>query len=321
MSLFSSKFLNEMGVSDWGYTTQSVPRSWEKFKSWIHNKGEGDLLYLSDHRKNLRADIKNFFPEFQSALVFLFDYTGVKKSLKDYEMNQKIAAYSMAFDGDDYHFVIKNRLEKIALELKKNFKFKWVISLDIHPVMERDLAYRAGLGWFGKNSMLIHPKKGSYFLIGSLLLSIQLPVDAPLVVTDHCGSCRACVDACPTEAIDGNSRTLKANLCLSTFTIEKRKDEPPPMGREKSPQEIFGCDICQDVCPWNRKPLFKAQKQKFSEKGMENIRFWLLRSPSEIYLEISKMSGRAYQRLFKGSVFTRPGKKGILKNLKSLINK
>ena len=155
----STEFLSSLGVADWGYTEDPVPSSFEKFDNWVERGENGPLNYLSDHRKDLRKNLDSVQEGFQSALVFLFSYSEEKLALENfYKSNQsnklKVAGYSIAFEGGDYHNILREKMALIGEKLGKEYSF----SLDIHPVLERDLAYRSGLGWFGKNSMLIHQK-------------------------------------------------------------------------------------------------------------------------------------------------------------------
>ena len=254
----SKASLESLGILEWGYTEDSLPLSFNQFEQWIHSGQQGPLNYLSDHRKNLRSDLRHVYPEFQSALVFLFSYQEAKKWLLENNRHE-VAAYTLGFEGEDYHTALKSRLDQVFEDLKKQSpQLERFISLDAQPILERDLALRAGLGWFGKNSMLINQKEGSYFIIGSLLLNQKLSLELTKPDIDHCGQCVACVEACPTKAIDSETRTLIAAQCISTYTIEIFKEAQAPEGFEKSRGEFFGCDICQDVCPWNRKPLSRV---------------------------------------------------------------
>jgi epoxyqueuosine reductase len=314
-SILDNKFLAELGVVDWGYTTEAVPRSLEHFEKWIEDGLQRPLGYLADHRRHLRRDLRHVFPEFRSALVFLFSYRPAKKWMLDQGQHQ-VASYALGFEGEDYHRALKERLAKI----KDHFfsEAKVFYSLDAQPVLERDLAYRAGLGWFGKNSMLIHRKEGSYFIIGSLLLDRELPLDEAQIDIDHCGSCVACVEACPTKAIDPESRTLIASQCISTFTIELFKEAPSPKGMENSRGEIFGCDICQDVCPWNNKPLQRTEGFLSLKPSYAFLRSWFFDWPREKMASmILDETNRGLKRKLYGTPFDRPGREGWLKNLKA----
>src|SRR5690554_6675969 len=316
MTLFHKKLLDSLGVLDWGYTEESIPRSFDHFSQWT-KKDAGSLTYLNDHRKNLRSDIKKVYPDFQSALVFLFSYQEEKKFLLE-ENDFNVAGYSLGYGGEDYHFELARRLKVLFDFLNlENAEFK--ISLDIQPVLERDLAYRAGLGWFGKNSMLISREHGSYFLIGSLLLNQKLDLPQKELSPDHCGKCRLCIDHCPTLAIDPHSRTVIAHRCLSTFTIEVMREASPPSGYEKSRGEIFGCDICQDICPWNKKVLKTKEIKKFLSVRSLKLLNWLGRDPKLILDELDVMSKRGVKKFFQGTVFERPGKIGWIKNLKAKL--
>ena len=313
---FSEEFLTSLGVLDWGYTEESSAVSYKHYQKWVSDGLHDPLKYLADHRMDLREDLKKIYPEFQSACVFLFSYIPTKKWMLENNQHE-LAAYSLGFGGEDYHHHLQERLQKIAHFLD----VKPVIALDAQPVLERDLAYRAGLGWFGKNSMLINRHHGSYFIIGSLLLDKKLQILTHDQDVDHCGQCVACIEACPTQAINPETRTLIANKCISTFTIEVMKDADPPQGFEKSRGEVFGCDICQDVCPWNRKPLVRSVSSLELAKNFEFLKTLFYETPKKKLQEvISSYSGRAWRKKLFGTPFDRPGKAGWLKNLKSNQN-
>lgn len=313
--VLDNKLLKELGVLDWGYTEESIPHSLPHFEAWTENDQHGPLHYLNDHRKHLRRDLKHVFPEFQSALVFLFSYQEAKKWMLD-QNQHSVAAYTLGFEGEDYHRALKEKLTRIAATLDTP-DLKVFHSLDAQPVLERDLAYRAGLGWFAKNSMLIHQKEGSYFIIGSLLLNQKLPIEKATLDIDHCGQCTACADACPTNAINLETRTLEASKCISTFTIEIFKDTDAPKGFDKSRGEVFGCDICQDVCPWNRKPLTRVIGSLKLKESLSFITEWFFEWPKEkLYQFISNETNRGFKKKLLGTPFDRPGKEGWLKNLK-----
>lgn len=311
--VLNSELLKELGVLDWGYTEEPVPQTLQHYETWTNEHHHGPLEYLNDHRKHLRRDLRHVFPEFQSALVFLFSYQRAKKWMIEHDQHS-VAAYTVGFEGEDYHHAVKARLQKIADTIPDT---KTLITLDIQPVLERDLAMRAGLGWFGKNSMLINRKEGSYFIIGSLLLDKKLPVEISEMDIDHCGQCTACADACPTNAINIETRTLEASKCISTFTIEIFKDAEPPLGFDKSRGEVFGCDICQDVCPWNKKPLQRITSSLALKERFSFIKDWMFDWPKEqLKKVIESETNRGLKRKLFGTPFDRPGRQGWLKNLR-----
>lgn len=321
-SLLPSDFLKSLGVLEWGYTEESIPLTFKQYEDWVHNADHGPLSYLADERKDLRKDLKLVYPEFQSSVVFLFGYQETKKWLLEEEKHD-IAGYALGFGGADYHYELKHRLNTIFEKLKEHIPdLERFVALDAQPVLERDLAFRAGLGWFGKNSMLIHRREGSYFLIGSLLLNRKLDVSTDKIDTDHCGQCRACIDACPTDAIDVENRTIVAARCISTYTIETFKEAPAPVGFENSRGEIFGCDICQDVCPWNRKPLARVMSVLHFKENFQFLKEWFFEMPREKLKDmIEENSNRGFRKQLLGTAFDRPGKEGWLKNLKARLKK
>ena len=312
--------LKSLGILDWGYTEESKPTSFEQFHHWVSQDLQGSLTYLSDHRKDLRSDLKNIYPDFQSALVFLFSYQEAKKWLLENNRHE-VAAYTLGYEGQDYHQALKEKLDLVYSRLKEQSPgLERFVALDTQPVLERDLAFRSGLGWFGKNSMLINKKEGSYFIIGSLLLNQKLELEQPNRDTDHCGQCLACVEACPTNAIDPETRTVVASQCISTYTIEIFKDAEAPAGFEKSRGEFFGCDICQDVCPWNRKPLARVIGSLKLPERLMFLKEWFFGLPLQDLVQIiDGESNRGFKKKLNGTPFDRPGKQGWLKNLKARL--
>jgi epoxyqueuosine reductase len=331
--LLIDKNLKKFGIGEWGYTENPLAESYDQFIAWIRRQNHLPLNYMADHRAEIRKDLKMFFPEFKSALVFTFPYHDKKIALDEWyrqkenrqaEVN-KISGYVFGFDGFDYHITLRDRLNEIKDSLAKILPGVEIRhSLDIHPVLERDLAYKSGIGWFGKNSMLISLTKGSYFIIGALLLSEKLPI-APKKdrIKDHCMGCHKCIDACPTNAIR-NDRSIITDRCISTFTIELFKDNHDiPTGMKDSGNRIFGCDICQEVCPWNRRlkrELNPEQIENDLMKWEENKLIKYFDRPNKTILsELSDMSNRAYRKKFAYTPLERTGRKGMMKNLKVFI--
>ncbi|OUR96580.1 hypothetical protein A9Q84_09535 [Halobacteriovorax marinus] len=330
--VLNDSLFKKFDIVDWGCTTDPRPVTWEHFSAWVEKGHNGILKYLEGDRKEKRESIKNYFPEFESALVFQFSYADQKFALDNFynssESNGlKVAGYVMGFDGVDYHHVLKERLDAIGKLIQAvDPEVEYKISLDIHPVLERDLAYRAGLGFFGKNSMFISKSKGSFFLLGSLLLSKDYDFESKPIETDHCGSCTRCIDACPTVAIDPNTRTIISDKCISTYTIELFKDlGEAPVGMENSDGEVFGCDICQDVCPWNKRLLRinrdVDREESKSETYQSIMDFFLKRPIAKIIEDLEALSNRKFQKLFFGTPLQRTGRVGLLKNIRFFSNK
>lgn len=319
--------LKSLGVIDWSFTNDSKAYSWKEYLSWATIHLSSPLKYLQDERREMREDLKSVYPSFQQALVFLFDYRQAKKQMDHfYQTDQsnglKIASYVFASEGLDYHRSLNDRLVKIGKTLQQEHDdLDFEVVLDTKPVLERDLAYRSGLGWFGKNSMLIHQRFGSYFLIGTLLLNKKIISGRPQrsIDTDHCGNCNACVESCPTLAIDGEKRQLIASKCISTYTIEIFKESPAiDNHREKGEGYIFGCDICQEVCPWNRKTLenIELSVDPIGKEAQEIKDFFLSDHLENIMQRLIGMSNRAFKKIFLQTPLARTGRIGLLKNLK-----
>lgn len=310
-------------VTDWGYSEELTPKTYAQFESWVNEGNAGELKYLTDHRKEIRKNLKELWPKSESAVVFLFSYLDSKVAVEKKiaatkEWNgKKISGYVFGFEGDDYHHLLSQKLMEIGEELKKKIpNLEYKIALDLHPHLDRDLAFRAGLGWYGKNSMFISKTHGSFTLIGSLIFNQKLSFDSPKIETDHCGQCTRCIDACPTSAILGN-RTISVNKCISTFTIETFKEKLPPEGHDENSPWIFGCDICQDVCPWNKRLIRRGivGAKELNQKQLGIIEFFLTRNLSEVYIDLKSMSKKEYLRKFARTSFERLGKNGMLKNL------
>lgn len=331
MILEDKKKLESLGIVDFGITNEAIPFTLDRYNQWVENDDHLPLTYLEGERQAKRQSLKTHWPEFQSALVFLFSYHDTHQSLQSFYQNDpnwnglKIASYTLGFEGSDYHHLIKERLIEIGESLVKEYPLlEYKLALDTHPVLERDLAMRSGMGWFGKNSMLINRNHGSFLLIGSLLLNKELDNVALLsknnIETDHCGQCTKCIDACPTDAIDVNSRTIKAKDCISTFTIEQFKlDTEPSEKMTLKDGFIFGCDICQDVCPWNKKiDRQNVIKRSDFKHIFQNkiINFFLKKNPDILQIDLETMSEGAFKRLFLGTSFERSGRRGLLKNIK-----
>jgi epoxyqueuosine reductase len=245
-----------------------------------------------------RRDSRLPFPTAKSAIVVGLDYGGREPS-------GPVARYAR---GDDYHDVLLERLRLLHARVDEivGASVSGKAYVDTGPILERDLARRAGLGWFGKNTMLINPKRGSFFFLGELLLDLELEPDAPFA-SDHCGTCRACIEACPTGAIV-EERVLDSNRCISYLTIEL-KGEIPAEWHDAIGEMIYGCDVCQDVCPWNvrfardlREPAFRP-RELIAQKN-----------PRTLALEILAMEDDTLRAALKGSPMKRAKPRGLKRN-------
>ncbi|MCS7264818.1 MAG: tRNA epoxyqueuosine(34) reductase QueG, partial [Armatimonadetes bacterium] len=239
----------ELGFDLVGITTAFKPTTYEHFERWLDYGFHGTMAYM-ERRKFERADVSSIMPDAKSIIVAAISYfVPNETSENSKESKGLVAKYAW---GLDYHEVLLRKLEGL-LDYLKALLGDWVKGkayVDTGPILERDFALQAGLGWFGKNTCLINPKIGSHFFLGELIVNVPLMPDEPFT-RSHCGKCVRCIVACPTGALV-EPYQLDARLCISYLTIELRGSIP----RELRPligSWIFGCDICQDVCPWNRK--------------------------------------------------------------------
>lgn len=253
--MFDSSFdqlIKQLEFSHWGASALVEPQSFAIYESWLSEGKHAQMHYLKEQAEIKKApQIKYAFAK--SALTFAAPYLPHPKGPSPFQY-LKIAKYAQ---GADYHHWLIDKLNQIIAHLKKQFpKEEFLALTDSAPILERDLANKSGLGWFGKNTCLIHPKQGSFFLIGEILTSLEIKNQfAP--VPDFCGTCTRCIDACPTQALDKNTKSLDANKCISFWNIESR-EVPPIELRPQIGDLLFGCDVCQQVCPWNQK-VFKTE--------------------------------------------------------------
>jgi epoxyqueuosine reductase len=238
-----------------GVTIPDPPPHASVFENWVSQGRHAGMHYLADRRTRLRrGDPRLIMPECKSILVLAVPYSnpGRAPEAPGKGENQSIAGKTAAYAwGDDYHVVLPKRLKAIVqfIEKRVGHPVSSRSYTDSGPILERDLAQRAGLGWIGKNTCLINPKIGSYFLLAEVFLDLEIEPDPPFP-TDHCGTCTRCIEACPTGCILPD-RTLDSSRCISYLTIELREEIPCDL-RSLVGNWVFGCDICQMACPWNR---------------------------------------------------------------------
>ena len=268
-----------------------------RLKSWLHRGFSAEMEYMAKHFPE-RLDPSELVEGTISVVSLIYNYHTTR------ELNPgsyKISRYAY---GRDYHKVIRKKLKKILRELQTMIPgLEGRYFVDSAPVLERAWAVKGGLGWIGKNTMLIHPRAGSYFFIAELMLNLEMEYSIE-TVSDHCGTCRRCIEACPTQAILPGGYELNAGKCISYLTIEKKGDLPKEF-RDKMSDYIFGCDICQRVCPWNR---FATQHNEPEFNPREELLKMNLFDWNEITEE-------SYNRLFEGSAAKRAGYTGLKRNI------
>lgn len=231
-------FMN-CGIAKAGFLEEEAPR----LEKWLTQKKHGQMSYMENHFDK-RLDPTKLVPGARSIVTLLYNYYPENDIAEN--NSYKIAKYAY---GKDYHFVIREKLRALFRTLEEKIgDINGRVFTDSAPVMERAWAAKSGIGWVGKNSLLLNKQHGSFFFIAELILDLELEPDGP--VKDYCGTCTACMDACPTDAIP-KPYEVDANKCISYFTIEL-KEQIPEEFSGKFNDWIFGCDICQDVCPWNR---------------------------------------------------------------------
>ena len=269
----------------------------DAFDAWLARGYQGDMSYLSRTAEK-RRDSRRPFEGVTSAIVVGMNYGGTERS-------GPVARYAR---GDDYHDVMIARLRElhrwIDARLRREVRGKAYV--DTGPILERDLARRAGLGWFGKNTMLINPRIGSFFFLGALFVDLALEADAPFE-RDHCGTCRRCIDACPTGAIV-DAHVVDATRCVSYLTIEL-KGEIPEALRSGIGERVYGCDVCQDVCPWNEKFAVPLREEAFRPRTAIAGK-----DANTLARELLAMSDDDFRMGFKSSPMKRAKLRGLKRN-------
>ncbi len=274
--------------------------SFDRLRDWLARGFAGEMNYMQRH-EDARRHPGSILPEVRSVVMVAMNYKGEGERGKreEQENSGRVAQYAQ---GTDYHDVLRERLNQLLAwvqEQAPGCRGRGVV--DTAPLLERDFARRAGLGWFGKNTMLLNKCLGSFFFLGALLLDIELTPDPPHE-TRHCGSCTACLDACPTQAFVGPG-LLDARRCISYLTIELRSQVPEAL-RPQLGDWLFGCDVCQDVCPWNRKapagrePALRPRPEREAVDAVELL----------------GLSEEAFRRRFRGTALMRAKRRGLLRN-------
>ena len=269
-----------------------------KFEKWLSKGFQGSMNYLE---KNLdkRLDPRKLVPGSKSIISLGYNYYP-KKNI-DKKNNFIISKYAY---GKDYHKVIKKKLKILFRSIKEKIgDVEGRVFVDSAPVHERAWAKLSGLGWIGKNSLLINEKKGSYFFLAEIICDLDLEYDSP--VANRCGKCTKCIDACPTDAIT-SAQIINANKCISYLTIENKKEIPTELKNNLN-DAIFGCDICQDVCPWNKfsKPHREESFNPKNELSSLKKKDWI------------ELTEETFNKIFEGSAVKRAKYEGIIRNIKA----
>ena len=293
----------ELGFVACGITDPRPSARGAALDDWLAKGYGGTMRYL--HRQaRRRKEPQSIVPEARSVVVVLDNYYHADAS--DDLAAPRIAKYAR---GSDYHDVMGARLERLAGFLRAEGATVARVYADAGPVPERELAERAGLGWIGKNTMLVRPGLGSFFFIGSVFTDLALPADAPFP-TDHCGSCTRCLDACPTGAFVA-PRVLDATRCISYLTIEQKGPIPDALA-ERLEGWAFGCDICNDVCPWNVKFAEESGIPEYEPRGH-------LRGATAETLDA--MDDAEFGARYAGTPLDRPGLTGMRRNLSAALGR
>ena len=293
----------ELGFALCGVTTPDAPPHQKEYAQWLVDDMHGEMGYLAtESARERRADPCRILPECESILTLAVNYFQGEWPTMSEEHTGRVARYAW---NDDYHDVLLERLKElvefIATEAGRPIAHK--IYTDTGPLLERELAQRSGLGWIGKNTNLINPRIGSWLLLAEVLLDVSLPPDEPLS-TDHCGTCTACIEACPTDAILTDPRRVDSRRCISYLTIETKREIDKDM-RAGVGDWVFGCDICQDVCPWNI---------RFAEANPDPAFASRTPLPNPKLTALLAMSQEEFSRTFRGSPVKRTKRRGLLRN-------
>ena len=285
-----------LGFTLCGFTRLSpLPRE-SFFSHWLAQGHAGEMGYLAREPQR-RLDPALPFPEAKSVICLGYPYSPPSVPEIDWrsQLRGRIAAYAA---GVDYHDIIQAKLKTLVAQLQATIPGLWARAyVDTGPLFEREWAYRSGLGWFGKNTMLLHKGSGSWFFLAEILVSVEL--DGEGIAQAHCGTCTRCLTACPTNALD-DGYILKAPLCISYLTIEHRGPIPYEL-RPKIGNWIFGCDVCQEVCPWNKK--FAQPREDLVEELYPSL------------VELLQLDEAGFRARFAHSAMRRAKRRGLLRNV------
>ena len=285
----------ECGFELAGVAPADPPADFERYEAWVADGMAGEMRYLTDRRAELRRDVRSLLPDARSVICVGKLYNSPEPPSHPGDAN--ISRYAR---GQDYHVTMRAALERMVAQLAEIEPFHWKICVDTAPLLERTFARLAGLGWIGRNTCLINEPLGSWFFLGEIVTSLVLEPGSP--PPDRCGSCTRCIEACPTQALvpSPDGWQLDARRCISYLTIELRgpipEDLPAGIG-----DTVFGCDICQDVCPWNaRAPVTNDPDFAGSPISLERL---------------SQLSPEEFRERFGATPVARAKYEGLLRNV------
>jgi epoxyqueuosine reductase len=288
-----------LGFSRLGVAAATQPPHHEQFRGWLAQGLAGAATDWLERHEPLRRSADAILAGVRSVVMLATDHATAPSIPEPEQGRGRVARYAW---GDDYHDLLRARVNELGAWLESRVpgsRSRGVV--DSAPIAERDFGWVAGLGWFGKNTMLIDPRAGSYFLLTALVTDVPLPADDPVQI-DHCGTCTACLEACPTGALPA-PRVLDANRCISSLTIEHRGPVPVDL-RGGIGDWIFGCDICQEVCPWNRHAP-GSREPAFLPRGD---------AATLPLAELVRLNEREFRERFQGSPLVRAKRSGLLRS-------
>lgn len=288
---------NDVGISDVKLGKNKLP-----YKKWISSGYHGQMGYLDRHQEQ-KFDPSKLLPNTQSVISVRLDYLPLEAKALEALKNKNIAYISRYALGRDYHKVIRAKLKKLVAQIESNLdeEFNFRLFTDSAPVLEVDIAEKAGLGWRGKHTLLLNKNHGSWFFLGEIYTDLPLPSDTS--TSKHCGSCTACIDICPTSAIIAPYK-LDARKCISYLTIE-HKESIPIEYRKAIGNRVYGCDDCQFVCPWNKYAKITSENDFLVRHDLDKLSL----------IESFKLSRKDFDKLFHGSAIYRIGYDQWLRNI------
>jgi epoxyqueuosine reductase len=274
------------------------------YRNWVGEGMAGEMRYLTDRRAEVRRDPRNLLPTARSIVCVGKLYNQPLPEARD-----GYAVFSRYALGRDYHEVLREGLELLARKLDAIEPHEWKVCVDTAPLLERSYARQAGLGWIGRNSCLINEPLGSWFFLGELITTLSLEPESP--PPDRCGTCTRCIEACPTRAIvpNGDQWTLDARRCISYLNIELRGPIPDEQRAWLGPR-VFGCDICQEVCPWNARAPMTTEPA-----------FRPLYDPSPPLQELAALQAEEYRERFQGTPVMRAKYEGLTRNVEAAMSR